>query len=191
MRQQPRRASIICTQELGLQARDLARAGVVEDTIRMKTYRESELQQQVTELTERSRLRSRKCCEPLPAPRTILQPIFHSIVVNATRLCRAVLGDTLFCGEWHSHHRISFARANSFSWNKHSTPNARLYVKELYLTGNFWRQQRRGSRRKPAGALRAGKELMIGATRQLIEHAMKAENQEFSSLLRSADARRR
>jgi hypothetical protein len=30
---------------------------------------------------------------------------------------------------------------------------------------------------------------MIGVTRQLIEHAMKTENQEFSSLVRSADAK--
>jgi enoyl-CoA hydratase/carnithine racemase len=42
---------------------------------------------------------------------------------------------------------------------------------------------------KPAGALRASKRLMIGATRQQIEQAMKAENLEFSSLVRSADAK--
>ncbi len=42
---------------------------------------------------------------------------------------------------------------------------------------------------KPAGALRASKRLMIGAKREQIEQAMKAENQEFSSLVRSADAK--
>jgi len=42
---------------------------------------------------------------------------------------------------------------------------------------------------KPASALRASKRLMIGATREQIEHAMKAENQEFSALVRSADAK--
>jgi enoyl-CoA hydratase/carnithine racemase len=42
---------------------------------------------------------------------------------------------------------------------------------------------------KPAGALRVSKRLMINATRAQIEQAMKAENQEFSSLLRSADAK--
>jgi enoyl-CoA hydratase/carnithine racemase len=42
---------------------------------------------------------------------------------------------------------------------------------------------------KPAGALRASKRLMIGATREQIEQAIKAENQEFSSLVRSADAK--
>jgi len=42
---------------------------------------------------------------------------------------------------------------------------------------------------KPAGALRASKRLMSGATREQIAQAMKAENQEFSSLVRSADAK--
>ena len=42
---------------------------------------------------------------------------------------------------------------------------------------------------KPTGALRASKRLMINARREQIEQAMKAENQEFSSLLRSADAK--
>jgi enoyl-CoA hydratase/carnithine racemase len=42
---------------------------------------------------------------------------------------------------------------------------------------------------KPAGALRASKRLMIAATREQIEQAMKAENKEFSSLVRSADAK--
>ena len=42
---------------------------------------------------------------------------------------------------------------------------------------------------KPAGALRAAKRLMIGSTREHIEQAIKAENKEFSSLVRSADAK--
>jgi len=42
---------------------------------------------------------------------------------------------------------------------------------------------------KPAGALRASKRLMIAATREQIEQAIKAENQEFSALVRSADAK--
>ena len=42
---------------------------------------------------------------------------------------------------------------------------------------------------KPAGALRAAKRLMIGATREQIRQAIKAENQEFSALVRSADAK--
>lgn len=42
---------------------------------------------------------------------------------------------------------------------------------------------------KPAGALRASKRLMIASTREQIEQAIKAENQEFSSLVRSADAK--
>src|SRR5260221_4916969 len=42
---------------------------------------------------------------------------------------------------------------------------------------------------KPAGALRASKRVMICSTREQIAQAMKAENQEFSSLLHSADAK--
>ncbi len=42
---------------------------------------------------------------------------------------------------------------------------------------------------KPAGALRASKRLMRGSTRQQVEQAMKAENKEFSLLVRSADAK--
>jgi enoyl-CoA hydratase/carnithine racemase len=42
---------------------------------------------------------------------------------------------------------------------------------------------------KPAGALRASKRLMRGSIRQQVEQAMKAENKEFSSLVRSADAK--
>jgi enoyl-CoA hydratase/carnithine racemase len=42
---------------------------------------------------------------------------------------------------------------------------------------------------KPAAALRASKRLMLAATREQIEQAIKAENKEFSVLVRSADAK--
>jgi len=42
---------------------------------------------------------------------------------------------------------------------------------------------------KPEGALRASKRLMIDSKREQIEQAIKAENKEFSTLVRSADAK--